>query len=75
MHLYLRLMSREKSDSYSSSEQQALKTFLTAAPEVMEVKTIERHIKGGYAVSLEVEPGSFETLSERVSSHGLMLVL
>jgi hypothetical protein len=75
MHLYIRLMKRYEPDTYSSVEQEVLQAFLAAAPGVQIVKTLERDSKGGYSVTLDVEPSEIESLSEHVSSHGFMLVM
>jgi hypothetical protein len=68
-------MKRSVSYTYSESEQDALRTFLQTGPGVLAVKTIERHLKGGYAVTLDVEAGAHAPLSDYVSSNDLMLVL
>ena len=75
MHLYLRLMKRSDANTYSESEQETLRSFLLSGPGVLSVKTIERHLKGGYAVALDVEANAPGPLSEYVSSNDLMLVV
>lgn len=75
MHFYLRVMKRHEPDTYSALEQEALRKLLEDAPGVLAVKALERHQRGGYAVTLDVEPGTAERLSEYVSSNDLMLVI
>jgi|APAra7269096613_1048513.scaffolds.fasta_scaffold04328_10 hypothetical protein len=75
MHLYLRLMKRSAENTYSESEQADLRSFLSGGPGVLVVKTIERHLRGGYAVALDVEDHAPGPLSDYVSSIDLMLVL
>ena len=68
-------MKRSDANTYSESEQEALRRFLLNGPGVLNVKEIERHPKGGYAVTLDVEVNAPGPLSEYVSSNDLMLVL
>lgn len=75
MHLYLRLMKRSEANTYSESEQADLRSFLLGRPGVLAVKKIERHLKGGYVVVLDVEVHASGPLSDYVSSNDLMLVL
>jgi hypothetical protein len=75
MHLYLRLMKRDGPDSYSASEQLVLGSFLKTSPGVQEVKSVERHPKGGYAAVLDVDSERRGELADHVSSHGLMMVM
>jgi hypothetical protein len=69
------MMKRSDSNTYSDSELDTLRTFLQIGPGVLAVKAIERHPKGGYAVTLDVESGAPGPLSGYVSSNDLMLVL
>jgi hypothetical protein len=75
MYLYLRLMKRDGPDSYSDSEQLALGSLLKTSPGVQDVKSVERHPRGGYAAILEVDSERRGELADHVSSHGLMLVM
>ena len=75
MHLYLRLMNRAGPTVYSAEGEAALRLLLERAPGVQLVKTIDRHLKGGYKVTLEVEQSSVGALSEHLDSNGLMLAL
>jgi hypothetical protein len=75
MYLYLRLMKRSGPDSYSGAEQEALRVLLQTSPGVQNVKTLERHLKGGYAVTLDVEGERRGDLADHLSSHDLMLVM
>ncbi len=68
-------MKRDEANSYSASEQAALRSLLEASAGVNEVKSFERHLKGGYAVTLNVEPERRGELADHLSSHGLMLVM
>jgi hypothetical protein len=75
MHLYLRLMKRDGPSSYSGPEQAELHSLLKASPGVRNVKSVERHLKGGYAVALDVEDAQRGELADHLSAHGLMLVM
>lgn len=75
MHLYLRLMKRDEENSYSASEQAALRSLLEASAGVHEMKTLERHLKGGYAVTMNVEHERRGDLADHLSSRGLVLVM
>jgi hypothetical protein len=75
MYLYLRLLQQTGMESYSASEKQYLFDLLTMAPEVECVKEVQRHNKGGYAVTLEVSQKSLDALIEFISSHGLLVVM
>ncbi len=53
MHLYTQIMKREL--DYSEGEWSGLCDQLGACPGVMRVKLVERHRKGGYAATMEVD--------------------
>lgn len=53
MHLYTRIMKREH--DYSEGEWWGLCDFLGTCPVVERVKLIERHVKGGYAATMDVD--------------------
>lgn len=68
-------MRRSDANTYSESEQETLRSLLLSGPGVLSVMTIERHLKGGYAVALDVEANATGPLSEYISSNDLMLVV
>jgi hypothetical protein len=68
-------MKRDEPDAYSDSEQATLRSLLEVSPCVHKVKTFEKHRKGGYAVTLDIEGEQRGQLADYLSSHGLMLVL
>jgi hypothetical protein len=75
MHIYLRLLQKTGIESYSASEKQYLFDLLSNAPEVEHVKEVQRHNKGGYAVTLKVSQKSLDELIEFISSRGLLAVM
>jgi len=74
MHLYLRLLKSSSAESYSVQEEQSLRKVLAEAPGVERVKLVERHIKGGYAVTLDVVKESLDQLIEYLPAHDLRSV-
>ena len=70
MHIYLRLLREQGTETYSNAEKEQVHACLSKAPGVEKVKEIKRHTKGGYAVTLEAAKESTEALLDYVSSHG-----
>ena len=75
MHLYLRLLKENGTESYSDEERQHIHDLLSNVPSVATVQGIQRHQKGGYAITLDVSRESLDALIEYISAHGFMLVL
>ena len=73
MQLYLRLLPDETL-TYSDAEQAALRDCLTTTPGIAEVKRIERHPKGGYAVFIE-RTGDLAPTLEHLAARGYRAVL
>lgn len=72
MHLYLRLLKPVL--SYTEEEKVTLVTIMASAPGVERIKLVERHTKGGYAVTLDVARESLDALAEYLSANGLQSV-
>jgi hypothetical protein len=68
-------MKRTEANSYSETEQRALRALLEASPGVRKVNSLEKHLKGGYAVALDVDGAQRGELADHLSSNGLMLVM
>ena len=67
-------MSRSGSDA-RVDEQDGLNAIVSRGPGVERVKDIRPHLKGGFAVSLDVQSDSVDRLAEYISIDGYMLVL
>jgi len=72
MHLYLRLLKPVL--SYTEEEKLALAGVMASAPGVEQVKLVERHAKGGYAVTLDIARESVDALVEYLPANGLQPV-
>ena len=73
MHLYLRLL-LDAAATYSDVEQAALRECLGATPGIDEVKRIEPHPRGGYAVFVE-RTGDLAPTIEHLAARGYRAVL
>jgi hypothetical protein len=72
MHHYLRLLKPVL--DYSEEEKAELTEVMAQAPGVIRIKLVERHIKGGYATTMDFERESLESLIEYVAANGLQSV-
>jgi predicted transcriptional regulator len=72
MHLYLRLLKPVL--SYTEEEKAGVAAVVSAAPGVERVKLVERHVKGGYAVTVDVARESLDSLIEYLPANGLQSV-
>jgi hypothetical protein len=59
---------------YSNEEAQDLAKVMSGAPGVERVKLVERHAKGGYAVTLDIDRESLDSLIEYLPANGLQSV-
>lgn len=75
MHLYLRLLKENGVETYSKEEKRHIYDVLSRALGVEAVKGIQRHQKGGYAITLNISRESLDALIEYISAHGFILVL
>ena len=75
MHMYLRLLRQAGNETYSDAEAREVLECISAAPGVEKVKKVSRHLKGGYAVTVEAAKESADALIEHVSARGFLLVI
>lgn len=68
MHLYLRLV--KAGLVYSEEERVSVLRILEGAPGVECVNLVERHLNGGYSVTLEVARGSVDAVYTYIPAHG-----
>jgi len=72
MHLYLRLLKPVL--NYTEEEKAAVTRVMGSAPGVERVKLVERHPKGGYAVTVDITRESLDALVEYLPANGLQSV-
>lgn len=75
MHTYLRVLRAAGPETYSAEEEQQLRDCLAAAPGVDQVTRIERHVRGGYAVTLERRDESVDDFADWIDSAGYRVVM
>ena len=70
MHLYLRIIRNQGPESYTIAEERELRAGLSLAPGLDLVKELQRHPRGGYAVTLERTGAPLEPWLERLAAAG-----
>lgn len=74
MHMNMRIIHEGHSESYSASEEQQLRECVSSAPGVAAVTEIQRHVRGGYSVSVDRD-GTVDELLAHIQAAGYRLVL
>jgi hypothetical protein len=75
MHLYAHVILRDRPCNYSEQEEAKLRTDVASAPDVQEVKKIERHARGGYSVQLDVHSIQADAFSAYLADRGYSFVV
>jgi hypothetical protein len=75
MRVYVRVLRAAGPETYSTEEEQQLRDCVTSAPGVEQVARIEKHVKGGYAVTLEQSGETLDDFSAWLTSAGYCLVV
>lgn len=71
--MYLRLLKSDLPDS--EAQRLAIQRIVAGAPGVIELKTIEPHPKGGYAVICDIEPSAMDDVIEYLAAQGVRLLI
>lgn len=70
--LYARLLRRKGVETYADADVDELRQLLARDLGVVKLKTIERHPKGGYGVTLDLEWSKFDSFIHAVDAAGWM---
>jgi len=72
--MYLRVMRRDRPDTYDDDEVARVRAHLRSGPGVAEVSSVSQHPRGGHAVHLTVD-GSMDALLGYFATGPYVLVL
>ncbi len=74
MHVCLQVLTANLPHDYSPQEEEKVRSCVASAPGVERLKTISRHPKGGYSVTMDHVGAPFDPMFEHIQRGGYLLV-
>ena len=74
MHASLRIIAANPPNDYSPQEEEKVRSCVASAPGVERLKTISRHPKGGYSVTMDHVGEPFDPMFEHIQRNGYLVV-